>query len=76
MYWENFRELSINCGTDDILTVNLGTDDPTYLESEEAFLFATNIAKRESYSTLLRAEDDIRVYGQNCLTDRMFYFKK
>lgn len=76
MYWESFVELSINYGTDGILTVNLGADDPTYLESEEAFQFAATIAKRENYSTSLNTEDDIRLYGQNCLTERMFYFKK
>ncbi|WP_269433527.1 GIY-YIG nuclease family protein [Bacillus sp. FJAT-29937] len=75
-YWEEFEELTIHYGTDGILTVNIGADDPMNLESNKAFEFAANIAKRKGYSTFYKAEDDIRLYGQNCLTERMFYFKQ
>jgi hypothetical protein len=37
MYWEKLVELSIHHGSDGILIVNLGADDPTHLDSEEAF---------------------------------------
>jgi hypothetical protein len=76
MYWEKFVELSTHYGSDGILTVNIGADDPTYLDSEEAFQFAATIAERKGYFTFYKAEDDIRLYGQNHLTERMFYFKK
>jgi hypothetical protein len=75
-YWEKFEELSINYGADGTLTVNIGADNPTELEGEEAFQFATDIAKKKGYSTFYQVEDDIRLYGQNCLTERMFFFKK
>lgn len=75
-YSEKFEELSINYGADSILTVNLGADDPIDLESKEALKFAANIAGRKGYSIFYQIEDDIRLYGQNCLAERMFFFQK
>lgn len=75
-YWEKYVELNISYETDGTLTVNLGADDPYDLESDKAMEFATNVANRKGYSSFYKVEDDIRLYGQNCLTERMFIFKK
>lgn len=76
MLWEKFIELDTNHGTDGKLMINLGADDPIDLKSAEALEFAKKIAKRKGYSKFYKAEEDIRLYGQNCLTERMFFFQK
>lgn len=75
-YWGKFLELHTHDSKDGILAVNVGADDPTHLESEEAIEFALNIAKRKGLFIFLKIEDDIRIYGQNCLTERRFYFQR
>lgn len=76
MLWEKYIELDTNHSGDGKLMINLGADDPTDLESTEALDFATKIAKRKGYSIFYKVEEDIRLYGQNCLTERMFFFQK
>lgn len=75
-YWEKYVELKINYGADGILTINLGAEDPIDLESNTALEFATRIANKKGFSTFHSIEDEIRLYGQNCLTERMYYFRK
>jgi len=73
--WEKFFELRIKYCSDGTLIVEVGADDPNDLESIEAIKFATNIANKKSFYTFIKVEDDIRLYGQNNLTERMFFFK-
>ena len=76
LFWESYVELNCKQPSSNILEVNIGADDPTLLELPEALKFASKIAKRKHFNTLVEIEDDIRVYGQNNLAERMFFFKK
>ena len=58
------------------LEINIGADDPTLLELQEAIKFASKIAKRKRFNTLVEIENDIRLYGQNNLAERTFFYKK
>lgn len=58
----------------DILAITLGADNPFDLESGEALQFAASLARKERYTSFLEAEDDVRLYGQNCLAERAFFF--
>ncbi|MEH7075131.1 hypothetical protein V7121_22600 [Neobacillus drentensis] len=49
---------------------------PIDLESGEALQFAASLARKERYTTFFEAEDDVRLYDQNCLAERVFFFKK
>jgi hypothetical protein len=75
-YWERYVELECYQKNEKVLAVNIGADDPTYLELLEALKFATKIAKRKKFNIFLDFEDDIRLYGQNNLAQRTFFFKK
>lgn len=76
LYWDRYVELDCYQKSSNVLAVNIGADDPTLLELPEAIKFASKIAKRRKFNTLLEIEDHIRLYGQNNLTERTFYFKK
>ena len=78
MFWESYVLLSIKLKKDNsnILVINLGGDDPHLLTLPGAVEFAKEAAKKEGFNTLIKIEEDIRVYGQNNLAERMYYFKK
>jgi hypothetical protein len=76
LYWESYVELDSYQKNEKILAVNVGADDPTLLEMPEALKFASKVAKRLKFNTLVEIEDDIRLYGQNNLAERTFLFKK
>lgn len=76
LFWESYVELDCNQPSSNILEVNIGVDDPTLLELPEALKYASKIAKRKKFNTLVEIEDDIRLYGQNNLAERTFFFKK
>lgn len=75
MLWEKFVELESHYPRPDLLAVNIGADDPMDLDGPEALEFAGKIAKKRKCKTFLEAEDDIRLYGQNHLAERTFFFK-
>lgn len=75
MLWEKFVELDSYYPRPDTLAVNIGADEPMSLEESAAFEFASKIAKKKKCKTFLEAEDDIRLYGQNHLAERTFFFK-
>lgn len=76
LFWERYVELNCYQPSTNILEVNIGADDPTLLELPEALKIATKIAKRIKFNNLVDIEDDIRLYGQNNLAERTFFFKK
>lgn len=76
VFWERYVELYCNQLNANTLEVNIGADDPTLLELPEALKFASKIAKRKKFNTLVEIEDDIRLYGQNNLAERTFLFNK
>ena len=76
LFWESYVELNCNQPSSKILEVNIGADDPTLLELPEALKFASSIANRKKFNSLVEIEDDIRLYGQNNLAERKFLFKK
>ena len=76
LFWESYVELNCDQPSSNILEVNIGADDPTLLELPEALKFASNIADRKKFGSLVEIEDDIRLYGQNNLAERKFLFKK
>ena len=75
-FWESYVELSSRKNEENILEVNVGADDPILLTLPEAIEYASKIAKRENFGDLVELEDDIRLFGQNHLTERKFYFKQ
>jgi hypothetical protein len=75
-YWEKYVELGCFLKGERELVINIGADDPTLLELPEALEFAGKIAKRRKFNILVEIEDDIRLYGQNNLAERTFFFKK
>jgi hypothetical protein len=76
LFWEKYVELNCCQPSDNILEINIGADDPLLLELPEAIKFASKIAKGKKFNTLLEIEGDIRLYGQNNLAERTFFFKK
>lgn len=76
LFWERYIELNCFQSDSNILEVNIGADDPTLLGLPEALSYASKIAKKKKFNTLVEVEDDIRLYGQNNLAERKFYFKK
>ncbi|RAK19867.1 hypothetical protein B0I26_10549 [Anoxybacillus vitaminiphilus] len=76
MFWEKFVEIKRYFPQKDLLAIVLGADEPMDLESDEAIEFAAKIAKKNKYPKFHQAEDDVRLYGQNCLAERTFFFKK
>ncbi|MBM7648175.1 hypothetical protein JOC78_001117 [Bacillus ectoiniformans] len=76
LYWERYVELDYYWKNKHTLAINIGADDPMLLERVEALKFASEIAKGKKCNTLLEIEDDIRIYGQNNLAERLFFFKK
>ena len=76
LFWESYVELDCNQPISNILEVNIGANDPTLLKLPEALKYAGKIAKRKKFNTLVEIEDDIRLYGQNNLAERTFFFKK
>lgn len=77
-FWEKYVVLSTSLkrGKTDTLVMNLGGDDPYLLTLPEAKIFAKKAAKKKGFHQLIKIEEDIRVYGQNNLAERLFYFKK
>lgn len=58
------------------LIINLGADEPHLLTLPKAIEFVKKVAKKEGFNRLVKIEEDIRVYGQNNLAERLFFFKK
>ncbi|SOC06356.1 hypothetical protein SAMN05880501_104257 [Ureibacillus xyleni] len=75
-FWESYVELHCHQPSSTILEVNVGADDPTLLQLPEALTFASKIAKKKKFNTLVEIENDIRLYGQNHLAERKYFFKK
>lgn len=73
--WEKFVEINSYRTKNNTLVINIGSDDPTLLEQTQALKFASKIAKNKRYYNFIKAEAEIRIYGQNNLAERMFYFK-
>ncbi|WP_163151627.1 hypothetical protein [Anoxybacillus sp. MB8] len=73
---ERFIEMKTYTFRRGLLVVLLGADDPSDLEKEEATEFAAHIAKKKGYFYLLEKEEYIRLYGQNYLAERCFFFGK
>ncbi len=75
LFWESYVELNCYQPNSNTLEINIGADDPTLLELPEALKYASKIAKRKKFHTLVEIEGDIRLYGQNNLAERTFLFK-
>lgn len=71
-----FVEVGTYTFTRGLLVVLLGADEPMDLESEEAVQIAAHIAKEKGYIYFLEKEDYTRLYGQNNLAERCFFFGK
>lgn len=73
---EGFVEIRTYTFKRGLLVVLLGADEPIDLENEEAVQFAAHIAKEKGYIYFLEKEDYTRLYGQNNLAERCFFFGK
>lgn len=77
-FWEKYVVLSTSLkrGKTNTLVINLGGDDPYLLTLPEAKIFAKKAAKKKGFNRLIKVEENVRVYGQNNLAERKYYFKK
>ena len=72
---DKYVELSAEKKRPRQLEVVIGSDDPMFLLEDEAERFALKVAKNHRYSKLVHADDEVRVFGQNELTQRTFIFR-
>lgn len=77
-FWESYVVLNkrVSKNYSNTLIINLGADDPHLLTLPKALEFVKKVAKKEGFNRLVKVEEDIRVYGQNNLAERLYYFKK
>lgn len=59
----------------EILVVTVGADDPTTLETERAKNLAVKVASKKGFKTKA-GFGEIKLFGQNALTLREFYYEK
>ncbi|WAB25030.1 deaminated base DNA N-glycosylase activity protein [Lysinibacillus phage vB_LfM_LysYB1] len=57
------------------LTLTLGADDPKHLNDEYADKVAKTIAKRKGFRKN-RGRDSVKVFGQNYLAQRTYYYER
>ncbi|MNW28103.1 hypothetical protein D3C74_49150 [compost metagenome] len=58
-----------------VLAVKMGADDPDTLDFKDTFEAAKAVAKRRGYKTV-RGMTVIKVYGQNRLAERVFFYRR
>jgi len=79
MAGRNYWEKLVVIGTEKMegrLVINVGANEPQLLFDDKAKRFAKRQAKKLGYDKLIDTENDARLYGQNNLVERMFYFAK